>query len=83
MSPGPDRPGGVGGLGDGGDAGLQLLLLVDVRDEGEQQLGAVGEVQVQRLPGDAHRTGQRRHGRGGALLFGHLPGRVENPHSRA
>ena len=31
----------VGGLGDGGDAGRELLLLVGVRDEGEQELGAV------------------------------------------
>ena len=67
----------------GGDTGLELLLLIQVRDEGEQQLGTVGEVQVQRLPGDAHRARQRRHGGGGALLFGDLPGGVENPRPRA
>ena len=54
---GPDRPGGVGGLLDGGNAGLQLLAVIVVGDEGKQQLGPVGEMKVQRLPGDADRAG--------------------------
>ena len=39
----PDRAGGVGGLADGVDTGLELLLFIEVRNEGEQQLGAVGK----------------------------------------
>ena len=79
VGPGPDRRGGVWRLGDGVHAGLELLLVTDVCHEGEQQLGAVGEMKVERLPGDADRAGQRRHGGAGTLLFGDLPRGVEDP----
>jgi hypothetical protein len=64
---------------DRGDLRRETLAVVDVLDDRQQQRSAIGEVQVQRLAGDASRArhlGHRRHRLG--PRFDQPPGRVEN-----
>ena len=60
-------------------AGLEALAVVDVLDQGQQQRGAVGEVQVQRLTGDPGRAGDVGHRQHGVRVgLDEAAGRFEN-----
>jgi hypothetical protein len=83
LRPRPDLGGGVGRGLNGRDPGLEVFALIDVRDQRQQQRGPVREVQVQRLAGDADRAGELGHVGRAAVPLDQLPGRAEDPFSRA
>jgi hypothetical protein len=46
VGPGADLAGGVAGRLHRGDAGLELLPVIEVRDQCLEELGVVGEVKI-------------------------------------